>query len=61
MSKFIVIAFASAWIVTVASAASGEHPGPSSPRVAKNMMRVIKVPEPTWTCAHNTYRTVACD
>jgi hypothetical protein len=65
MSKFVFVSLASAWILTVAGVAQGVAPSAdlvgSVPRIAKQMVRVVKVPAPTWTCEHNTYRSVACE
>jgi hypothetical protein len=65
MSKFVFVSLASAWILTVAGVAKGVAPGAdpagSLPRVAKHMVRVVKVPALTWTCEQNRYRSVACE
>ena len=55
MNKFVFVALMT-WsgLTAAAGLAPGQAPAPQGPAHAS------PVPAVTWTCAHNTYRSVSC-
>jgi hypothetical protein len=61
MNKFVFIATITSLGLTVAGLAPA-RPAPASVVVTgqESALRVVQAQGPSWTCAHNRYRSVEC-
>ena len=63
MNKATFAAMMISWTLTMAGLAPA-FAAPEAPvgpvREPERVVRIVRTPSPTWTCVHNTYRSVDC-
>ena len=61
MNRFVFASLMTSWALTMAGLApamAASHGAVREPE--RHIVRVVRTPAPTWTCAHNAYRSVVC-
>jgi hypothetical protein len=60
MNKLVLVAFLSSLGLTVPGLAPARQTPVEATRDAHHTVRPVQRTTPSWTCARNTYRSVAC-
>jgi len=60
MNKVILVALMTSLLLTIAGLAPAIAASHAAAREPVRVQRTVLTPGPTWTCAHNTYRSVVC-